>query len=65
MLHKIKRELYGLRPPGIGASIFEGTIRVIIQQQISLQVANIVTGTLVRRFGEKIEINGEPYYDFP
>ena len=65
MLHKIKRELYGLRPPGIGASIFEGTIRVIIQQQISLPVAYIITGTLVRRFGEKIEINGEPYYDFP
>ena len=65
ILRKIKKELYGLRPPGIGASIFEGAIRVIIQQQISLQVAYIITGELVRRFGEKVEINGEPYYDFP
>ena len=24
-----------------------------------------MTGELVRRFGEKIEIDGEPYYDFP
>jgi len=65
ILRKIKKELYGLRPPGIGASIFEGAIRVIIQQQISLQVAYVMTGELVRRFGEKIEIDGEPYYDFP
>jgi len=65
VLRKIKEKFYGLRPPGIGASIFEGAIRVIIQQQISLQVAYVMTGTLVRRFGEKIEIDGEPYYDFP
>ena len=65
ILRKIKKELYGLRPPGIGANIFEGAIRVIIQQQISLRVAYVITGTLVRRFGEKIEINGEAYYDFP
>ncbi len=28
-LRRIKNELYGLRPPGIGTSIFEGAIRVI------------------------------------
>jgi len=65
MLLEIKNELYGLRPPGIGASIFEGAIRVIIQQQISLRVAYVMTGELVGRFGEKIEVDGEPYYDFP
>ena len=65
ILRKIKEKFYGLRPPGIGASIFEGAIRVIIQQQISLQVAYVMTGTLVRRFGEKIEIDGKSYYDFP
>ena len=65
ILCKIKKELYGLRPPGIGASIFEGAIRVIIQQQISLQVAYVITGAFVKRFGEKAEINGDPYYDFP
>jgi len=65
ILLEIKNKLYGLRPPGIGASIFEGAIRVIIQQQISLRVAYVTTGELVRRFGEKIEIDGEPYYDFP
>ncbi|MFQ6120439.1 MAG: DNA-3-methyladenine glycosylase family protein [Methanosarcinales archaeon] len=65
ILREIKNKLYGLRPPGIGVSIFEGAIRVIIQQQISLQVAYVMTGALVRRFGEKVEINNEPYYDFP
>jgi len=65
ILYRAKNELCGLRPPGIGASIFEGGIRVIIQQQISLQIAYVMTGELVKRFGEKIEIDGEPYYDFP
>ena len=65
ILRKIKKGLYGLRPPGIGANIFEGAIRVIIQQQISLQAAYAMTGTLVRKFGEEIEIDGESYYDFP
>lgn len=64
-LRGIKSKLYGLRPPGIGASIFEGAIRVIIQQQISLQVAYVMTGALVKRFGEKIEIDGNSYYNFP
>ena len=65
ILRKVKNELYGLRPPGIGANIFEGAIRIIIQQQISLQVAYVMTGALVKRFGGKVEIDGESYYDFP
>jgi len=65
ILRRVKNKLYGLRPPGIGASIFEGAIRVIIQQQISLQVAYVMTGALVKRFGERAKINGELYYDFP
>ncbi|MEA2076357.1 MAG: hypothetical protein U9O85_11670 [Euryarchaeota archaeon] len=54
ILRGLSSELYGLRPPGIGASVFEGAIRVIIQQQISLQVAYVMTGAVVRRFGEKV-----------
>ena len=65
VLRRVKNELYGLRPPGIGASIFEGAVRIIIQQQISLQVAYVMTGALVKRFGERVEIDGELYYDFP
>ena len=65
ILHRVKNELYGLRPPGIGANIFEGAIRIIIQQQISLQVAYVMTGALVKRFGERVEIDGKLYYDFP
>lgn len=65
VLSKIKKELYGLRPPGMGASIFEGAIKAIIQQQISLQVAYVMTGSLVKRFGNKTKINDVHYYDFP
>ena len=53
ILRKIKEKFYGLRPPGIGASIFEGAIRVIIQQQISLRVAYVMTGALVRGLERK------------
>lgn len=66
ILNGIKGELYGLRPPArIGASIFEGVVRVIIQQQISLRVAYIMTGALVKRFGGFVEISNERYYGFP
>ena len=65
VLRRVKNELYGLRPPGIGANVFEGAVRIIIQQQISLQVAYVMTGALVKRFGERVEIDGELYYDFP
>ncbi len=54
VLRKVKNQLYGLRPPGIGLGIFESIVRVIIQQQISLHVAYVMTGALVRRFGEKM-----------
>ncbi|OYT46937.1 hypothetical protein B6U79_04960 [Candidatus Bathyarchaeota archaeon ex4484_231] len=37
-LRRIKRELYGLKPPGIGATIFEGIVRVILQQQRRMEV---------------------------
>lgn len=64
-LRRIKKELYGLKPPGIGATIFEGIVRVILQQQISLKVAYVITGALVKKFGEKVQINSETFYDFP
>ncbi len=64
-LSKLFRLLYGFKPPVFGASVFEGIIRVITQQQVSLRVAYIATAEIVKRLGEKITVNGVDYYDFP
>lgn len=65
VLCKIKNKLYGLRPPKMGINTFEGVIRSIIQQQISLRVAQRINSALIKTFGEKSDIGGEIYYDFP
>ncbi|MDJ0269148.1 MAG: hypothetical protein NXY59_01105 [Aigarchaeota archaeon] len=64
-LSRLFRLLYGFKPPVFGALVFEGIVRVITQQQVSLRVAYIANAEIVKRFGEKLTVNGVDYYDFP
>ncbi len=65
VLRDLKSKFYGLKPGSIGATVFEGIIKSIIQQQISIQVAFSITNKMVTRFGEKAEADAVIYYDFP
>jgi DNA-3-methyladenine glycosylase II len=65
ILRDLKRRFYGLKAGSIGATVFECIIKSIIQQQISILVAFSITNTMVTRFGEHIEAEGQDYYDFP
>ncbi|OYT53488.1 MAG: hypothetical protein B6U77_03820 [Candidatus Hecatellales archaeon ex4484_218] len=66
ILKKVKNRLYGFGKAGLMAStIFEGIVKAIIQQQISLKVAETITANLVEKFGEKIRFQNENFYDFP
>jgi DNA-3-methyladenine glycosylase II len=66
VLKKIKAELYGFGRAGLMAvTVFEGLVKSIIQQQISLRIAQIITANLVEKFGEHLEFLGEKVYDFP
>jgi DNA-3-methyladenine glycosylase II len=66
VLKKIKGKLYGFGRAGLmSATVFEGVIKAIIQQQISLRVAASITANLVKKYGEKIKFRQEYFYEFP
>jgi len=63
-LKEVKQKLYGLRPFNY-STVFEGIIKSIIQQQISLIGSMYITSRLVERFGDKVQVGEEVYYEFP
>ena len=64
-LGRLTELLRGLRPENMAKDVFEGVIKAIIQQQISLNAAYAITGCLVQKFGEYVEFEGKRYYEFP
>lgn len=64
ILKRLKQKLYGLRPFKY-STVFEGIIKSIIQQQISLIVSMHMTHRLIERFGDKVWVGKEGFYDFP
>lgn len=66
VLRKVKRSLHGFGRAGLmAANLYEGVVKAIIQQQISLRVAEHLTANLVERFGQHTSFLGEKVYDFP
>ncbi len=65
VLKEVKQRCYGLKAGSIGTTVFESTIKSIIQQQISIKVAFSITNKMVTRFGEHVEAKGTVYYVFP
>ena len=66
VLRKIKEKMYGFGKAGLmSATVFEGVVKAIIQQQISLKVAESITANLVERHGGKIKFREEYAYEFP
>ncbi|HEC88177.1 MAG TPA: hypothetical protein ENI52_02555, partial [Thermoplasmata archaeon] len=66
ILKKIKNELYGFGRAGLmSATVYEGVIKAIVQQQISLRVAETIIANIVKRYGKRIEFCGIDVYDFP
>ncbi len=49
----------------IAATVFEGIVKAIVQQQISFAVAAKVIARLVERFGERKSLGDMTLYDFP
>ncbi len=65
ILKEIRNKLYGFKAPKMAVTIFEGIVKAIIQQQISLNVAYNLTANIIRKFGHTINFKGENYYAFP
>ena len=66
VLKEIKKRLYGFGKAGLmSATIYEGVIKAIAQQQISLRVAENIIANMVEKFGGKMLFMNEYAYDFP
>lgn len=64
ILSGLTRRLRGLRSPTT-PTIFEALICSIVEQQISLKVAHSLEKTLIKTFGDSLQVGDEVYYAFP
>lgn len=64
VLHGLTQKFHGFRPT-LATTPFESIVTSITAQQINLQFAFAVRSRLVRRYGEKLVIDGQTYYAFP
>ena len=63
-LHKISRQLYGLKNPST-PTVFESLVDSIVEQQISIKVAHAIEQRLAKKFGETLIIEGNIYFAYP
>jgi len=63
-MHKITQQLYGFKFPTT-PTVFESLVDAIVEQQISIKVARTIEERFAKKFGDKLDIDGETYYAFP
>ncbi len=63
-MQQITRQLYGLKNPTT-PTVFEALADSIVEQQISIKVAQIIEVKLAKKFGETLTLNGDTYYAYP
>jgi DNA-3-methyladenine glycosylase II len=49
----------------MGSTIYEVIVKAIIQQQISLAVADHMTSLIIKKFGTSVEFDNDIYWSFP
>jgi DNA-3-methyladenine glycosylase II len=64
IMASLTQKLRGLKGPSTPTA-FEALIDSIVEQQISLDVANSIETKLVKTFGDTLNLDGEVYYAFP
>jgi DNA-3-methyladenine glycosylase II len=60
----LTQKLRGLKSPTT-QTVFEAFVDSIVEQQISLKVANGIENRLIKRFGDALGLEGEVYYAYP
>jgi DNA-3-methyladenine glycosylase II len=63
-MQQITKQLYGLKNPTT-PTVFEALADSIVEQQISIKVAQIIEVKLAKKFGETLTLNGDSYYAYP
>lgn len=64
ILRELTQRFHGFRPT-LSVTPFESIVTSITAQQINLQFAFKVRSRLVRRYGKKLNIDGQVYFAFP
>jgi DNA-3-methyladenine glycosylase II len=60
----LTQKLRGLKSPTT-QTVFEALVDSIVEQQISLKVANGMENKLIKKFGDALSLEGEVYYAYP
>jgi DNA-3-methyladenine glycosylase II len=64
IMASITKKLYGLKSPTTQFA-FEALVDSIVEQQISLKVANTFERRIVKKWGQTLILNDETYYAYP
>ena len=64
IMANITSRLWGLKTPTT-PTVFEALVDSIVEQQISLKVANSLEARIIKKFGDALEMNGDIYYIYP
>ncbi|MBT0159123.1 DNA-3-methyladenine glycosylase 2 family protein [Candidatus Bathyarchaeota archaeon A05DMB-2] len=64
IMARITRRLWGLKS-STTQTVFEALVDSIVEQQISLRVANTLENRMIKKFGDSLTVHGEVYYAYP
>jgi len=64
VLRRVVHDFYGLRGYS-EPTVFETIVIAILEQQVTLNYAHKMRELLIKKFGDKMEVNHQVYYTFP
>jgi DNA-3-methyladenine glycosylase II len=64
IMSEVTRKLWGLKSPTT-PTVFEALVDSIVEQQISLKVANSIESRIIKKFGAALGLEGDVYYVYP
>jgi DNA-3-methyladenine glycosylase II len=64
IMARLTRELWGLKNPTT-PTVFEALVDSIVEQQISLKVANTLERRLIKKFGDPLSLESALYFAYP
>jgi DNA-3-methyladenine glycosylase II len=64
IIAKITKQLCGMRSPTT-QTVYEALVDSIVEQQISLKVANTLERKIIKKFGDTLHIEDTDYYEYP
>lgn len=64
IMSRLARKLFGLKSPTTQFA-FEALVDSIVEQQISLKVANVLEKKIIKKWGDTLTLDGDVFYAYP